>query len=163
MIAALIGSLALAVAAGVAATVLGAAGVRITYAEVADSRRDAARDRAEQAQAYRVIAEKRSTEQALYVADTSGRLARHEATIARLESRLSDAGTELDQARQEIAAERESARLVTADRDRLARGREDAEERAALAIVRVAELEQEIAIVVAEWRAGQSAPRRRHA
>ncbi|WP_323792984.1 hypothetical protein [Nocardioides sp.] len=161
--AALSGSLTLALVAGFAATALGAAGVRITYAEVVESRRDAARDRAEQAQAYRALAQERSAEQAIYVAETSGRLARHEATITRLESRIADASAELDRARADLATERESARLVTAERDRLARGREDAEERAALAIVRVAELEQELDVVLADWRAGQRAPRRRHA
>ena len=161
--AALSGSLGLAVAAGVAATALGAAGVRIMHSELADSRREAARDRAEQAQAYRVLAEERSAEQAIYVADTSGRIARHEASISRLEGRLADANAELVQARKDLVGERESARLVTADRDRLARGREDAEERAALAIVRVAELEQELDVVLSEWRGGQSAPRRKRA
>lgn len=160
---ALTGSLALTIVAGVVATALGAAAVRITYAEVIDSRRDAGRDRAEQAQAYRRLAEERSAEQALYVADTSGRIARHEATISRLEARLGEAAAELDQARAELATEQAATRLVTSERDRLSRGRDDAEERAAMAIVRVAELEQELDLVLAEWRAGQSAPRRKHA
>lgn len=168
--AALSGSLTLALLAGLAAVALGAAGVRITYAEVVESRRDAARDRAEQAQAYRVLTQERNAEQAIYVAETSGRITRHEATITRheatitrLESQITEASEELDRARADLVAEQESARLVTAERDRLARGREDAEERAALAIVRVAELEQELDVVLAEWRAGQRAPRRRHA
>jgi chromosome segregation ATPase len=161
--AALSGSLTLAVVAGVAATALGGAAVRITYAEVVDSRRDAGRDRAEQAQAYRVLAEERSAEQAIYVADTSGRIARHEANITRLEARLADAGAELDRARADLASAHDAARRLTADRDRLSRGRDDAEERAAMAIVRVAELEQELDLVLTEWRAGQSAPRRKHA
>ncbi len=161
--AALSGSLLLAVLAGVVATALGAAGVRITYAEVVDSRRDAGRDRAEQAQAYRVLAEERSAEQAIYVADTSGRLARHEATIGRLEERLAEAGAELARARADLVAEREAGVRLAVERDRVERGRDDAEERAALAVVRVAELEQELDVVLAEWRGGQSAPRRKHA
>ena len=160
---ALTGSLALTIGAGAVATTLGAAAVRITYAEVIDSRRDAGRDRAEQAQAYRRLAEERSAEQALYVADTSGRITRHEATISRLEVRLGEAAAELARARADLASEQTTTRLVTSERDRLSRSRDDAEERAAMAIVRVAELEQELDLVLTEWRAGQSAPRRKHA
>ncbi|CAN5218358.1 hypothetical protein BH09ACT12_BH09ACT12_09220 [soil metagenome] len=161
--AAFTGSVLLTALAGAVATALGAAAVRMTYAEVVDSRRDAGRDRAEQAQAYQVLAQTRSAEQAIYVADTSGRIARHEATIARLEGRLGVAAAELDQARVDLEAERSAARLVTDERDRLSRSRDDAEERAAMAIVRVAELEQELDVVLAEWRAGQRAPQRKHA
>ena len=145
------------------AVVLGATAVRITYAEVVDSRRDAARDRAEQAKAYRALAEERTAEQAIYVADTSGRIARHEATISRLEARLADAAAELAAARADSTPSTRRARVVTAERDRLVRTRDDAEERAAMAIVRVAELEQELDVVIAEWRAGQAAPHRKHA
>ena len=161
--AALTGSLTLTVLAGVAATALGAAAVRITYAEVVDSRRDAGRDRAEQAQAYRRLAEERQAEQAIYVADTSGRLTRHQATITRLEERLAEAAAELAQARRELESELNGTRRLTAERDRLSRSRDDAEERAAMAIVRVAELEQELDVVLSEWRAGQDAPTRKHA
>ena len=110
-----------------------------------------------------MLAQERGAEQAIYVAETSGRIARHEATITRLESRIADASAELDRARADLATEQESNRLVTAERDRLVRGREDAEERAALAIVRVAELEQELDVVLAEWHAGQRAPGRKRA
>ncbi len=161
--AALTGSFALTVIAGLAATLLGAGAVRITHAELAESRREAARDRADQARAYRGIAQERSAEQAIYVADTSGRIARHEATISRLESRLVEANVELTRARQDLADEQASGQRVSAERDRLARGRDDAEERAAVAIVRVVELEQELDVVLSEWRAGQSAPRRKRA
>jgi chromosome segregation ATPase len=161
--AALTGSLVLTVLAGIAATALGAAAVRITYAEVVDSRRDAGRDRAEQAQAYRRLAEERQAEQAIYVAETSGRITRHQATISRLEERLSEAAAELAQARRDLDSERNGTRRLTAERDRLSRSRDDAEERAALAIVRVAELEQELDVVISEWRAGQGAPTRKHA
>lgn len=161
--AALTGSLALTVVAGAAATALGAAAVRITYAEVVDSRRDAGRDRAEQARAYRLLAEQRCAEQALYVADTSGRITLHEATISRLELQLVGAAAELVQARDDLAAEQTAALLLKSERDRLSRSRDDAEERAAMAIVRVAELEQELDLVLTEWHAGQSAPGRKHA
>ncbi len=168
--AALTGSSGLAALAGAVSIALGAAAVRITYAEVVESRREAGRELAEQAQGYLGLTRERTAEQAVYVADTSGRIAGHEATISdqgaaisRLEAQLADAATELAHARLDLATEQAAAALVGAERDRLARGREDAEERAALAIVRVAELEQELDLVLAEWRAGTSAPRRKHA
>lgn len=161
--AAMTGSLALTVTAGAAATLLGAASLRISQAELAESRREAGRDRAEQARDYRFIAQERSAEQAIYVAETSGRIARQVATISRLESRLVDATAELAQARGNLVAEKTASAAARAERDQLARGREEAEERAATAIVRVVELEQELDVVLAEWRAGQSAPRRKRA
>ena len=99
------GSWIVATVAAATATVLGVAATRITYTEVADTRRSWARDRAEQAQAYAELTDTRTTEQALYVADTSGRLARHEATITRLESRLADAAVEVANTREELAVE----------------------------------------------------------
>lgn len=161
--AALTGSVTLTVLAGLATTILGAAAVRITYAELTDSRREAGRDRAEQAQAYRAIAQERSAEQAIYVADTSGRITRHEATISRLESRLVEASAELARAQKDLLGEKTTAQQVRLERDRASRGRDEAEERAAVAIVRIVELEQELDVVLAEWRAGQRAPRRKHA
>lgn len=164
------GSWIVAVLAAVVATVLGAAATRITYTEVADTRRSWARDRAEQAQAYAALTEVRTSEQALYVADTSGRLARHEATIGRLETRLADAAAELAASRAELASEQDKALATKAATDAdLARMRtrlEDAEERAAMAIVQVAELEQELDVVQAElvaWQTTGAGPRRKHA
>ena len=55
-------SLTLVSIAAVLAVVLGGAAARITYSELLVSRREAAADRARQAQAYRDIAEARSAE-----------------------------------------------------------------------------------------------------
>lgn len=163
LVAAISGSWLVATLVAVATTALGAAAVRITHRELLDSRREAARDRAEQAQDYRRISEERTAEQALYVADTSGRIARHEAVISRLEGRLADAAAELAEAHQLLAQEKRHADVMTRERDRAAARIDEAEERAATAIVRVAELEQELDVVLAEWRAGRVAPQRKHA
>ena len=61
------GSWLLLVLAAAGAVVLGAAATRITHAELVQSRREANRDRAEQAQAYRRLAEERATEHAARV------------------------------------------------------------------------------------------------
>jgi hypothetical protein len=155
------GSWLLVLAAATAAVVLGMAAVRITYTEVLDTRREAAHDRAEQASAYRALTETRVAEQAVYVATTHATLLRHQATINRLEQRLGDAASELAAANRELEAERlrlaEAAELTTQLTARL----EDAEERAAQAVVRVAELEQELDVVLAEWRAGSEHQRKR--
>ncbi len=161
--AALSGSWLLATIAAAVATALGIAAVRITHRELLDSRRDAARDRAEQARAYRVITEVRTAEQALYVAETSGRMKRHEATISRLEGRLAAAADELTEAQRTIDAERRQAQTVQRERDRFASRLDEAEERAALAIVRVVELENELDVVRSQWQAEQVAPQRKRA
>lgn len=142
----------LAAALGVA---LGAAATRITHSELAESRREAARDRAEQARAYRDLTVARTAENAAFVEATTTRVTGFEQTIAGLERDLSDAqGCLIDAHRQLVAeqlraddAEREVVALTT----RL----DEAEERAAQAIVRVAEIEQELDVVTADWRAAE--------
>src|SRR6478752_5634600 len=52
--------------AAVLAVVLGAAASRITYSELIAARRDAAHDRAQQAQAYRALTDERTAENAAF-------------------------------------------------------------------------------------------------
>src|SRR5262245_30877333 len=54
--------------AAVLGVVLGAAATRITHSELMQARRDAARDRAEQAEAYHAITAARSAEHASFAA-----------------------------------------------------------------------------------------------
>lgn len=167
------GSWLLVSLAAVLGVVLGAAATRITHSELAATRRAAARDRAEQAQAYRRLTDERAAENAAFVDSMEGRLRRQEAVARELEEalataqqRAADATRKLNaEARRAEAAER--AGRETADRleGRLA----EAEERAAEAVVRVAELEQELDVVRAElvtvtraWREAE-AGQRRHA
>lgn len=153
--AALSGSWLVAMLAAVLAVVLGAAATRITHTELALSRREAARDRVEQAQAYLQLTVERNAEQATYVESVTARLDAHETTIGGLERDLLEAQACLIDAHRQLLdeqlraddAERETASLTS----RL----DDAEERAALAIVRVAELEQELDVVTSAWQAAQ--------
>jgi chromosome segregation ATPase len=155
------GSWLAATLAAVLAVGLGAAATRITHAELAESRREAARDRAAQAQGYRDITVARTTENAAYVTATSARIAAHEQTIATLERDLGDAQGCLVEAHQKLAAEQRRAEDAERDVAALRTRLDDAEERAAQAIVRVAEIERELDVVTAEWQAAQAT--RRHA
>lgn len=158
--AALSGSWPLVTIAAGLGVALGATATRITYTELADSRREAAGDRASLAQDYRALAETRGAEHAAYVTDTDGRLARHRATISRLERRLADAADEMVEARRQLADETSRAERAEADGRRLAALLQDAEERTARALLSVVELEQELDIVTAEWQAGAAAARK---
>jgi len=169
--AALSGSVSLLTGAAVAGVILGAAAVRITYLEVLQSRREAAAGRAELAQEYRTLTESRVGENALFVADMTERIGRHEATIDRLEKRLGEASAEVIEAyrlleeavdRAAWAADENSwLKGKLEEAEKLAAELAEAEERAAQALVRVAELEQERDVLVAEWQAAEAL--RKHA
>lgn len=73
---------------------------------------------------------------------------------------MAQAATEVAEARAEIDVERKrSARAAAALTGQLT----DAEKRAASATMRVAELEQELDVVLSEWRSGQQPQQRKHA
>jgi hypothetical protein len=159
--AALSGSWLLVTIAAGLGVVLGAAATRITHTELVKSRVEAARDRATQAVAYNELTETRTSEHASYVADVRTRLAQKERALEELEEALS-----LSQ-----------RRAATSTRKRNAEGRRAAglqvqlsaaEERAAMAQLRVVELEQdvlalraELDTVTAAWHAAENV--RRHA
>lgn len=148
----------LATAAGLGIA-LGAAATRITYLEVLQSRREAALDRAELAQEYSALTAERSDENALFVADMTGKIGRHEASIERLEKRLTEATAELTEAQRALDEAIDKTQRIEEENGRLAVRLEDAEERAAVAIVRLAELEQERDVLVAEWQAADASKR----
>ncbi|KAA1428293.1 hypothetical protein [Nocardioides antri] len=148
--------LAVTVAGGLA-VLLGGAATKITHSELMASRLEAARDRAAQAQAYRELDSKRSAEGVEFAADMQGRLAKRDATVSRLERRLSDAAQELADARRELAEVESQAALAEKENARLAERLGDAEERAAQAVVRVAELEVEVDMLTSQWEAAEAA------
>jgi len=130
------------IAAGLG-VVLGAAATRITHTELVESRVEAARDRAAQATAYNELTEVRTSEHAAYVADVQSRIAEKEQALDELELALS-----LSQ-----------RRAATSTRKRNAEGRRaaglqvrlsEAEERAAIAQLRVVELEHDVLALRAE-------------
>src|SRR5688500_1952899 len=68
--------------AAFAAVVLGAAATRITHSELMQTRRDAARDRAQQAQEYRALTDRRTAENEAFAATMAERIAEREAAIS---------------------------------------------------------------------------------
>jgi chromosome segregation ATPase len=147
------GSWALVTIAAGAALVLGAAATKITHTELLDSRQEAARDRAAQARAYADLTEVRTAENVEFAADMTGKVAKRDATIARLEKRLGDAAAELADARRELVEAGERAEEAQRTADRLTRSLADAEERAGQAVVRVAELEAELDVLTSQIHA----------
>lgn len=129
-------SVTLVSVAAVLAVVLAALAVQITYQELVVARREAAADRARQAKGYRTLAEQRSEEQREFVAAMESRLGRADEAVTQLESAVvASQSRAADSLRRADLAETECARLsVVLD---------ESEERAAVAIVRVAELEGE--------------------
>ena len=154
--------LLLTLAAGLG-VVLGAAATRITHTELMATRREAARDRAEQAQAYRDLTVARTAEHATFAATMRSRIDAQETCIHELEVALTSAQQRAVEATRKFNAEARRAELAenegraTADRLR------DADERAAQAIVLVADLEQELDVLRDELAAWHATPARRHA
>lgn len=119
---------------GAAAVLAWAAGVsasRIISNELAASRRDHARDRAEQAQAYSDLAVQRSTEQERFAATMKQKVEDHASTIKRMKASL-----RLAEKRAEFAEQ-------TADRNKVAVAK--AHQEIATLKARIAELESELA------------------
>src|SRR5690606_22025917 len=114
------GQSSLVILSALAAVVLGAASMRITYSELLQTRRDAAADRALQAQAYRDITARRAAENVAFANDMRSRIVEREEIIGHLEVELGKAleraatstlkmGTE---ARRALQAEETVARLT---------------------------------------------------
>src|SRR3712207_6736722 len=89
--AALSGSWLVVTCAAGLGVLLGAAATRITHSELADSRREAAADRATQAKSYAALSEQRIAEHSSYVADMHARLAQREQALQELEDALCSA------------------------------------------------------------------------
>jgi hypothetical protein len=136
--------------AAVLAVLLGATALRITHTELIQSRRDAAADRAEQAQAYRALGETRSHEHRSFVDAMSAKIGRAEEAATQLESAVvSSQGRAAESARR-LKAETRRADEAEAEGSRLTVALEDSDQRAAEAIVRVAELEDENVVLRTE-------------
>lgn len=149
----LTGSWALVTLAAGLAVVLGAAATRITHTELAESRREAARDRAVQARAHLDLTLARTSEHASYVDTVQARIREQETVVHGLEDALSAAQRRAAETTRKLGAEARRAEQAERAGHRTSRLLEQAEERAADAIVRVAELEQEVDVVRAELQA----------
>jgi chromosome segregation ATPase len=156
--------------AAVAAVVLGAAATRITYSELQQSRIDANRDRAAQAKAYLALDTRRAGDHADHVATLQGQIDQREAALRELEEAVVSAQHRAAEATRRRNAEARRADAAETEGAALGRRVDEAEERAAEAIVRLAELEQEADVLRSEltaWQAfaqtGSSDQLRKHA
>jgi len=150
-------------AAAVSSVVLGAAATRITYTELLQSRREAARDRAAQAQAYRQLTDERTAEHADFVTTIQGRVGRQAHALTELEVALSAAQRRAAEATLKFNAEARRAELAEQEGRATTARLDEAEERAAESLLRVAELEQELDVLRAEVTAWQTEPHRMRA
>jgi len=150
-------------AAALSSVALGAAATRITYSELLDGRRDAARDRAAQAQAYRDLTEERTAEHGRFVTAIQGRVDRQEHALTELEEALSAAQKRAAETTLKFNAEARRAELAEQEGRATTARLADAEERAAESLLRVAELEQELDVLRAEMTAWQAEPHRMRA
>jgi uncharacterized membrane-anchored protein YhcB (DUF1043 family) len=157
------GSWPLVTSAAVLGVVLGATATRITHSELMQTRRDAARDRAEQAQAYRELTVARTAEHAEFTATMNNRLERQETALSELEVALTSAQKRAAEATRKFNAEARRAEVAEHEGQEYAARLADAEERAAAAALRVTELEHEVDVARAELAAWQAEPYRRHA
>lgn len=159
--AAVSGSWLMLTIAASAAVVLGAAANRITYNELTEARRDAARDRAALAGDYRDLAAVRAAEHHRFVTGVQARLADQEVRINKLEGALQAARAEAAVAQRrlvDVTARAERSEALNAD---LGARLEDAESRATQAVLRVVELEHEVDVLTAQWQTREA--QRKHA
>lgn len=146
--------------AAISAVVLGMAATRITHSELLESRRDAARDRAEQAQAYRVVTDRRTAEHAAFATAMQSRVERQEHALGELEVALSAAQKRAADATLKFNAEARRAEMAEQDGRATSALLVEAQERAAAAQLRVGELAQEADVLRAEMAAWQAEPHR---
>lgn len=156
------GSFLLVTIAAVLAVALGGAATKITQSELADARVQAARDRADQARDYAAVTERKTAENLSFALDMRRKISAREEVISGLEGALISAQKQAAEQTRKLSAEARRADLAQAARRegedevrRMERSLASSEDRAADAIVLVAELEAEIDVLKAEltsWR-----------
>lgn len=137
-------------AAGVGAVVLGVLATRLTHRELSQSRIDAGRDRVEQARAYQQLADLRTEEHTRQTAFFQTRLAERQQAVGELEAALVEAQRRAADAVRQVGAAVRRAEQAEGDLEVLSRRVDQAEERAAAAVVGLAEVEQELDVRRAE-------------
>lgn len=150
------GSPVLIALAAVAAVALGIAATVTTHSLLMDSRRETGRVRAAEAQAFASLADRRVAENATFIESMSARLTRSETALAQVEDALCAAQHRAADSARRLKTEQRRSELAEAKTLHHARKLEEAEERAAEAIVRVAELEQERDVLKSELGAWQT-------
>ncbi len=155
------GSWLLLTTAAAVSVLLGAAATRITYAELIDSRRDAARDRAELARDYRDLSGVRVAEHQRYVVAVEHQINSQQARIAKIEGALEAARGEAGVAQRRLVEVTSRAERAETRGAELASHLEQAEEARTEAVVRVIELEHEVDVLTAQWQSREA--QRKHA
>ncbi|MFT3873943.1 MAG: hypothetical protein QM714_15080 [Nocardioides sp.] len=151
-----VGSVTAVTVSAVVAVLLGAGATTLTHAELMDSRRENARVRAQEARAFASLTEARAAENTAFVESMTEQLTRNQATLAQVEDALCAAQHRAAETARQLKAEKRLVEATEAKTLRTAAKLDDAEERAAEAIVRVAELEQERDVLKAELAAWES-------
>jgi chromosome segregation ATPase len=150
--------------AAVLGVVLGAAATRITHSELMQTRRDAARDRAEQAADYRSLTAARSLEHSKFAATMKARLDGQQTALQELEVALGSAQKRAADATRRLNAEARRAELAEREGEEVTVRLQEAEARASEAALRVTELEAQVDALQAELTAWEAMPEvRRHA
>ena len=147
--------------AAAASVVLGVAANRITYTELGETRREAARDRAELARDYRDLAAVRSAEHHRFVTGVQARIADQEIRINKVEGALTAARAEAGRAQRRLVEMTARAGRAETRGTALAARLEEAEDRATQAVLRVVELEHEVDVLTAQWQSRETL--RKHA
>ncbi len=155
------GSWLLLATAAAASVVLGAAATRITYTELSDTRRDAARDRAELARDYRDLSVVRSAEHHRFVAGVETQINAQQIRITRVEGALEAARAEAGVAQRRLVEVTARAERAETRGTELAARLEEAEAARTEAVVRVIELEHEVDVLTAQWQTREA--QRKHA
>jgi hypothetical protein len=156
--------------AAVIAVGLGVAATKITHSELAHSRVHAARDRAAQARDYAALTERKAAENMAFALDMRRKISAREDVIGGLEKALITAQRQVaDQTRKLNTEARRADLAESAQRggvdalQRMERSLSNSEDRAADAIVLVAELEAEIDVLKAELTSWRTAANRNRA
>ena len=160
------GSPVLVSLSAVAAVVLGVGATRITHSELMVSRREGYGALARQAQAYTAITEARAEENSRFAGVLRDRIQHGASALEQIEVALCGAQRRAAEAARTIRAESERADRAEAEGLRFARRFEAAEARAAEALLRVAELEQDRDLLRAElgsWQTVGAQTFRKHA
>ncbi|MGN0065611.1 MAG: hypothetical protein ACI379_15340 [Nocardioides sp.] len=148
--------------AAVLAVVAGAAATKITHSELLLSRKEAARDRAAQAKEYAELTRQRADENATFAATMRKKIVDREEAISALEEALSAAQKHVLEQTRKLNAEARRAEVAERTGAETARALGVSEDRAAEAIMRVAEMEAELDVLRAElveWKAGRGQAR----
>lgn len=160
------GNNVLVVFSALVSVALGAGAVKITHSELLQTRRDAAADRAAQARSYRDLTARRTAENVAFAETMKARIAERQEVISQLETELGKALERAAASTLKMNSEARRADLAEAARTEMVAQLDDADQRAAEAIVRVAELEVELDALRAElvtWQAAAQQDNRKRA